>query len=81
MEIASFLFSFLFTMSMFLLKDVTIKYDYNLNSFVGVCGLYLSEMSTTFSSILAIITLSVLILLIFITFEKSSFKTSFYNKD
>lgn len=48
---------------------------------VGVCGLLLSEFSTTLSVILALITLSILILLVFIITEKSSFKTSLYNKD
>ncbi|CAD8054861.1 unnamed protein product [Paramecium primaurelia] len=74
MEMISFMFSFVFTMTMLLIHDIKIN-------FVGVCGLFLQEISTIFGSILAVITISVLVLLIFIATEKSSFKTTLYNKD
>ncbi|CAD8051665.1 unnamed protein product [Paramecium primaurelia] len=74
MEIFSLIFSFLFTLTMFFVKDVKIN-------FVGVCGLLLNELSIPLSVILAFITLTILILLVFIITEKSSFKTTLYNKD
>ncbi|CAD8069381.1 unnamed protein product [Paramecium sonneborni] len=75
MEMFSFAFSIIFTLTMFLINDVQIN-------FVGVCGLKLaSSSSKSLSIILAVITISVLILLIFITIEKSLIKTTFYNKD
>ncbi|CAK70709.1 unnamed protein product (macronuclear) [Paramecium tetraurelia] len=74
MEIIFLMFSFIFTLTMVFVKDVKIN-------FVGVCGLLLQDMSKVFGSILAIITIGVLILLILIALEKSSFKTTIYNKD
>ncbi|CAK62471.1 unnamed protein product (macronuclear) [Paramecium tetraurelia] len=74
MEISSLIFSFLFTLTMFFVQDVKINV-------VGVCGLMMVNFSTSFSAILVIITLSILILLVFIINEKSSFKTTLYNKD
>ncbi|CAD8062135.1 unnamed protein product [Paramecium sonneborni] len=75
MEISSFIFSFLFTLTIFIINDVKIN-------FVGVCGLSLAQqMSKSLSAILALIAISVLILLFFIAIEKSIFKTTLYNKD